>query len=174
MVIVTACDPETQIRRIVERDSLTEVEARQRVASQLPIEEKVRRADHVIRTDGTYDDTDAQVRKVYEAIHPLGSRVTEYVSPAPALPPRPLNDYVRLSMRARAARSVFFISIVMVSGPDAAGHRRQRTGDFGHLGMHVAHEQRALRLEQLEPRVARRKQRWRRLPRRPHDSRRRR
>jgi dephospho-CoA kinase len=67
-VIVTACDPETQIRRIVERDSLTEIEARQRVSSQLPIEEKVRRADHVVRTDGTYDDTNAQVRKVYEAI----------------------------------------------------------------------------------------------------------
>ena len=67
-VIVTACDPATQLRRVMERDRLTETEARQRIAAQLPIEEKMRRADYVIRTDGTFAETDRQVRQVFAAL----------------------------------------------------------------------------------------------------------
>ena len=67
-VIVTACEPATQTRRLMERDRLSEAEARQRLAAQLPIEEKVRRADYVIRTDGSYEDTERQTREVYEAL----------------------------------------------------------------------------------------------------------
>jgi dephospho-CoA kinase len=63
-VIVTACEPEEQVRRIVARDHVTEAEARQRIAAQLPIDDKLRRADYVIRTDGTHDETDRQVRQV--------------------------------------------------------------------------------------------------------------
>src|SRR5688500_5621532 len=47
-VIVTACDPATQLARVVQRDGLSEAEARLRIEAQLPIEEKVRRADYVI------------------------------------------------------------------------------------------------------------------------------
>jgi dephospho-CoA kinase len=67
-VVVTACDPQTQISRIMDRDAITEAEARARVAAQLPIEEKVRRADHVISTDGSYDETNRQVREVFVAL----------------------------------------------------------------------------------------------------------
>ena len=67
-VIVVACDPATQLRRVIERDTLTEEEARSRIAAQLPIEEKANRADHVIRTDGSVANTDAQVREVYRAL----------------------------------------------------------------------------------------------------------
>lgn len=67
-VIVTACDPDEQVRRIVARDGLTEGEARQRLAAQLPIEEKVRRADYVIHTQGTFADTDRQVTAVLDAL----------------------------------------------------------------------------------------------------------
>ena len=67
-VVVTACEPEEQIRRIVERDHVTEAEARQRLAAQMPIEEKVRRADYVIRTDGSHADTDRQVREVHRKL----------------------------------------------------------------------------------------------------------
>jgi dephospho-CoA kinase len=49
----------------MERDGLTEAEARQRLASQLPIDEKVRRADYVIRTDGSIDETNRQVRDLW-------------------------------------------------------------------------------------------------------------
>jgi dephospho-CoA kinase len=67
-VVVTACDPETQVRRLMQRDGATEEEARRRIAAQLPLEEKIRRADYVIRTDGTADDTNAQVREVYRRL----------------------------------------------------------------------------------------------------------
>jgi dephospho-CoA kinase len=56
------------LQRVIKRDKLTEAEARSRIAAQLPIEEKVGRADHVIRTDGTFSDADAQVRKVHQEL----------------------------------------------------------------------------------------------------------
>jgi len=67
-VIVVACDPGTQQRRLMERDGISDAEARQRIGAQLPIEQKVRRADYVISTDGTYEETDRQVAKVCERL----------------------------------------------------------------------------------------------------------
>ena len=68
VVIVVAAEPETQIKRVMQRDRLSEPEARQRLAAQLPIDEKVQRADFVIRTDGPPQDTDRQVREVWELL----------------------------------------------------------------------------------------------------------
>ena len=68
VVIVVACDPETQVTRVMARDGLSESDARQRLAAQLPIGDKARRADFVIRTDGSYDDTNAQVDAVLSAL----------------------------------------------------------------------------------------------------------
>lgn len=67
-VIVCACSADEQLRRLVARDGLSEPEARARLAAQWPIEEKADRADYVIRTDGTFGETDAQVRAVAEAL----------------------------------------------------------------------------------------------------------
>ena len=67
-VIVTVCAEETQLRRVMRRDSVTEEEARQRLAAQLPTSEKASRADHVINTDGSFEETNRQVRTVYEAL----------------------------------------------------------------------------------------------------------
>ena len=72
-VIVTACDPATQLRRVMERTGLTEWEARQRLAAQLPIDEKIRRADYVIHTDGSLADTDKQAKRVVDQLV-VGSR----------------------------------------------------------------------------------------------------
>jgi dephospho-CoA kinase len=63
-VIVTACAPETQLRRLMARDGLGEAEARQRIAAQWPLEKKIAGADYVIRTDGTFDETNRQVDAV--------------------------------------------------------------------------------------------------------------
>jgi len=68
IVIVTECAPSTQITRVMARDDVSEAEARARVAAQLPIEEKVRRADHVINTDGSFDETNRQVRRVHDVL----------------------------------------------------------------------------------------------------------
>ena len=60
-VVVTACAPATQVERVMKRDGLSRDDAERRVAAQWPIEEKVARADYVVRTDGTTDDTDRQI-----------------------------------------------------------------------------------------------------------------
>ena len=67
-VVVAVCDPREQLARIVRRDRFTEEEARQRVAAQLPLAEKERRADYVIRTDGPPEVTRAQVDRVAEQL----------------------------------------------------------------------------------------------------------
>lgn len=67
-VVVCACEPFEQLRRLIERDGLPEEAARARLEAQWPIGEKVARADYVIRTDGTFDSTGAQVREVFDAL----------------------------------------------------------------------------------------------------------
>jgi dephospho-CoA kinase len=67
-VIVAACAPASQIERVVARDGLSRNDAERRIAAQLPIDEKVRRADFVIRTDGTFQETDAQVTRLVELL----------------------------------------------------------------------------------------------------------
>lgn len=71
-VIVTACEPEAQLQRVIRRDGLSEAEARQRIAAQLPIEEKIRRADHVVRTDGSVEETNRQVEALYQRLTATG------------------------------------------------------------------------------------------------------
>jgi dephospho-CoA kinase len=67
-VIVTACDTNTQLTRIMARDGISEAEARARIAAQLPMSEKIRRADYVINTDGSFDETSVQVRDVFKRL----------------------------------------------------------------------------------------------------------
>lgn len=59
-VVATVCPPEVQLARLAGR-GLTKEAGEQRLAAQLPAEEKAQRADYVIRTDGTFEETDAQV-----------------------------------------------------------------------------------------------------------------
>ena len=66
-VIVTTCPPEVQIARLVER-GLTEHAARQRLASQWPTEKKIARADFVVTTDGTFEETGRQVDEIYRKL----------------------------------------------------------------------------------------------------------
>jgi dephospho-CoA kinase len=68
VIVTTACKPEEQLRRVMTRDSLSELQAKQRIAAQLSTEEKVRRADFAIWTDGTYDNTRRQVLDTLELL----------------------------------------------------------------------------------------------------------
>lgn len=67
-VVVCACGAAEQLRRLMARDGFGEEDARARLAAQWPIEEKVRRAQYVVHTDGSYADTDAQIRATYQAL----------------------------------------------------------------------------------------------------------
>jgi dephospho-CoA kinase len=68
VVITTACSADEQLRRVMSRDSLNETQARQRIAAQLSTEEKVRRADYAIWTDGTFENTRRQVVETLEQL----------------------------------------------------------------------------------------------------------
>lgn len=67
-VIVTACPPEVQIARLLER-GMSEAKARQRIAAHWPTEDKASRADFVIRTDGSFEETNGQVGKILNALN---------------------------------------------------------------------------------------------------------
>ena len=64
-VIVVYADPEIERQRLMERDGLSDADARARIASQMPIAEKAKLAHHVIDNSGTRDETERQVRVVY-------------------------------------------------------------------------------------------------------------
>ena len=67
-VVVCACDPEEQVKRVIARDGLDDAAARARIAAQWPIAEKAQRADRVIWTDRGFAETDAQVKSVYQVL----------------------------------------------------------------------------------------------------------
>ena len=51
-VVVVACSQKVQLGRLKKRMSITAAEARKMLKSQMPLEEKIRRADHVIWNSG--------------------------------------------------------------------------------------------------------------------------
>jgi len=67
-VVVVYADPETERRRLMERDGLSDADARARIGSQMPVAEKAKLADHVIDNSDTREETERQVRAVYGAL----------------------------------------------------------------------------------------------------------
>jgi dephospho-CoA kinase len=67
-VAVAVCPPEQQLQRIIERDRISEEEARRRIAAQMPAEEKAKRANFVILTGGTPLATDRQLDELLVAV----------------------------------------------------------------------------------------------------------
>jgi dephospho-CoA kinase len=63
-VIVVACPRPMQLARVMERNKLSKEDAERRLAAQWPIEKKVEKATFVIKTDGTFDETNEQVDKL--------------------------------------------------------------------------------------------------------------
>jgi dephospho-CoA kinase len=68
-IVVCACSRDEQVRRLTSRDKLSASEPQARLAAQWPIEEKVARGDHVIRTDGTFADTDLQIKRIHAMLN---------------------------------------------------------------------------------------------------------
>jgi dephospho-CoA kinase len=66
-VIATSCSPALQVARLITR-GMTEDAARQRLAAQWSAETKASRADFVITTDGTFEETDRQLDAVYRQL----------------------------------------------------------------------------------------------------------
>ncbi len=67
-VVVVYADAETELARLIARDGMTEADARARIASQMPVAEKAKRADYVIDNSGDRAHSERQVKAVYEAL----------------------------------------------------------------------------------------------------------
>jgi len=63
-VWVVYVTPEVQLKRLMLRNGLSEEQAKLRISSQIPIEEKIRRADVVINNSGTWSDTEKQLVRI--------------------------------------------------------------------------------------------------------------
>jgi dephospho-CoA kinase len=63
-IIVTACSRASQIHRLVQGRHLSESIARQMIQVQMPLEEKIKRADYVVWTDCPPEITEEQVRRI--------------------------------------------------------------------------------------------------------------
>lgn len=69
-VVVVYVPREVQRQRLMARDKLSEAEAERRLAAQMDIEEKRRRADFVIDNSGTLEDTRRQVDALMRMLAP--------------------------------------------------------------------------------------------------------
>jgi dephospho-CoA kinase len=67
-LIVVICEPELQVTRVMNRCGITVGEAHARITAQLPVEEKVKLADYVIDTSGTYGNTREQIERIYREL----------------------------------------------------------------------------------------------------------
>ncbi len=68
VVICVYVPPDVQVTRLVEGRGVSRERAQAMIAAQMPIEEKRRRAQHVIDNSGTRDRTREQVRKLWSEI----------------------------------------------------------------------------------------------------------
>ena len=67
-VVVVYTDLDTELARLMARDGIPEAQARARMASQMPVAEKARRAHYVIDNSGERVETERQVKTVYESL----------------------------------------------------------------------------------------------------------
>lgn len=63
-IVVVHCDGAVQTRRLMKRDGIGEEQARRKIGSQMPLEEKLGHADYVIDTSGTMAETIDQTEKI--------------------------------------------------------------------------------------------------------------
>jgi dephospho-CoA kinase len=67
-LIVVHCRPEVQLERLMLRNKLTLAEAQQRIASQMPQEEKQSYADYLIDTSDGFEPTRKRTVEVYKEL----------------------------------------------------------------------------------------------------------
>ena len=63
--IVVTARQSLRIQRVVERDGSTKAAALRRIRAQMPDREKVRRADYVIRNNGSWEELEQRTREVF-------------------------------------------------------------------------------------------------------------
>jgi dephospho-CoA kinase len=69
-VVVVYCKEDVQLERLMQRNGFTREEALRRIQAQMPLEEKIKRADYTINNNGTLTDTERQVDELIEQLCP--------------------------------------------------------------------------------------------------------
>lgn len=67
-LIVVWCEPEVQLKRLMARDGINEEDARRRIISQMPQDEKKAFADHLIDTSQGREDTRSQAIAIHQIL----------------------------------------------------------------------------------------------------------
>jgi dephospho-CoA kinase len=65
---VVSCDRSTQLQRIMARDNLSELEANKRIASQMPLDEKIALADVNLDNSKSITDLERSIDALFEGI----------------------------------------------------------------------------------------------------------
>ena len=68
LVMVVYCPERVQMRRLTERDGVSEAQARKRVQAQMPLMKKASHADFVIDTCGTKDETRRHINYLWKNV----------------------------------------------------------------------------------------------------------
>lgn len=128
-VWVVRADRETQIQRLFERDGLSREQAERRINSQMPLDEKIRRANAVIDTSGTIEQTQKQVDGLLESVA---------ASAAPVRRRRPpqtlhLSDDVPKDRPAVPRRAVRVVPIETEDSPRRVGRSSRARSPFDGL-----------------------------------------
>jgi dephospho-CoA kinase len=67
-IVVVDARESVQINRLMQRDGISEEEAKQALKVQMPLSEKVEQADYVIDNNSTLTDTEIQVRMIWQEL----------------------------------------------------------------------------------------------------------
>lgn len=67
-IIVVGVDTQKQIRRVVARDGSSEELAKKIISNQMSLDEKIKKADIVIMNDGTLEELEEKVMKIYREL----------------------------------------------------------------------------------------------------------
>lgn len=64
LVVLVYAEPAVQMKRLMERDNQGTEDAKNRIASQMPIDEKKQHADEIIDNSGPEEETEQQIREL--------------------------------------------------------------------------------------------------------------
>ena len=64
VIVVVAASEQTVVERLMKRDELSREQIRRRIKSQMPLAEKIKRADIVIHNDGSLDELNHEVNRL--------------------------------------------------------------------------------------------------------------
>lgn len=71
-VLVVKIDPQEQLKRLLDRNGLSEVAAKQRMAAQMPQQKKITRADFVVDNSGSVAETLRQIALLWPRLVKTG------------------------------------------------------------------------------------------------------